>query len=269
VIGVVVPTLNAARTLGETLTSLRRNPCVADVVVVDSQSSDGTADVAIQHGARVLSVPKEGMYAAINHGCRSLATPWTTYLNADDIAYDWCEAVTYASKQGADCVYGTVDFIDAIGRFVHSWTSASPRRLLSLYRWGVSPLLQPGTIFRHQVFLKLGGFDAGLRFVGDADFFLRALLAGFRFAQLRHPSVAAFRLHAAQLSSRFRQEMAAEHRQMLVTQGFKPGRMCRLGAAAAYRMVHGRQHLLRALRHKDLAGHVSLKNSHWISREAG
>lgn len=263
-IGVVVPTLNAARTLGATLSSLRRNAVVTDVIVVDSGSADGTPAIARAHGVRVVDAPAEGMYPAINRGCHVLATEWLTYLNADDVAFDWDRSVAIGEDRRADVVYGTVDFVDAAGRFVHSWSSPRPSRLLGLYRAGLSPLLQQGTLFRRRVFHALGGFDSRLRFVGDADFFLRALMADFRFVRLGHPPVAAFRLHAEQLSQRHAREMAAEHRAMLLAHGIVPSRIRTAFAAASHRLAHLRQYALRILRRQDLTGRPALARSYSI-----
>ena len=52
------------------------------------------------------------------------------------------------------------------------------------------------------MFESLGGFHEQWRFVGDADFWLRGLLRGHRFARVAYPSLAAFRMHAGQLSQR-------------------------------------------------------------------
>jgi hypothetical protein len=78
-LGVVIPTLNCAATLPETLYSLQKLGGVAQVIVVDSSSSDGTPDIARRHGIEVLSTPAEGMYAAINEGLHRLETEWLCY----------------------------------------------------------------------------------------------------------------------------------------------------------------------------------------------
>ncbi|SEH11722.1 glycosyltransferase [Thermoleophilum album] len=59
-IGVVIPTRNAARWLERTLAVLREEPEPAEVLVVDSGSSDGTPEIAARQGARVVSIdPRE------------------------------------------------------------------------------------------------------------------------------------------------------------------------------------------------------------------
>lgn len=253
-LGIVIPTLNCAATLAATLTSLQRLPHVARILVVDSHSDDGTGEVARRHGVDVVPVPRAGMYAAVNEGLRRLDTEWLAYVNGDDLVYAVDRSLEAGAESGADVVYGTVDFIDADGRFIHSWTSAAPSRLLRLYRSACSPLLQQGTIFRRAMFDSLGGFDERWRFVGDADFWLRGLLAGRRFVRVAHPSVAAFRMHAGQLSQRHAAEMKVEYRSMLATHGIAPSAFATMVHASLYRAAHLRQHALRLLRRRDLTG---------------
>jgi rSAM/selenodomain-associated transferase 2 len=56
-ISVVIPALNEAATLPETVRRARANPEVAEIIVVDGGSRDGTPDVAAALGCRVLSHP--------------------------------------------------------------------------------------------------------------------------------------------------------------------------------------------------------------------
>ena len=253
-LGIVVPTLNCAATLAETLASLQRLPTVARIIVIDSQSADGSAEVARRHGVQVVSAEPAGMYAAINIGLRRLDTEWVAYINGDDLVYDVDRSLAAGAETGADVVYGMVDFIDAAGRFIHSWTSGSPAGLLRLYRAGCSPLLQQGTIFRRTMFQSLGGFNERWRFVGDSDFWLRGLLAGHRFLRISHPSVAAFRIHPSQLSQQHASQMSAEFVAMLASHGIRPSRLSTAVHSFLYRIAHVRQHAIRFLRRRDLTG---------------
>lgn len=54
-ITVVVPARDEASRIEPCLTALRGDPDVLEVIVVDDCSSDGTADVARAHGARVIA----------------------------------------------------------------------------------------------------------------------------------------------------------------------------------------------------------------------
>ena len=63
-VSVVIPTKNAGTGFNETMAALRKQPHPLEIVVVDSGSSDGTLDVAREHGARIVSIPPE----SFNHG---------------------------------------------------------------------------------------------------------------------------------------------------------------------------------------------------------
>jgi glycosyltransferase involved in cell wall biosynthesis len=220
-IGVVVPTLNSAATLTWTLCSLRSQRDISvEIIVADSGSTDGTADICKFWGVRTIYVPPGSMYRAINVGIRQLDAEWVTYLNSDDCVYpnSYARLVARGEEQHASFVYADCDFVDYEGRFLFVMKSPSPRRLPGLVR--LSPLFggrvgfgQPAAIYRKSVFEELGGFDEKYRNIGDTDFFFRLITSGRPVAKLQRPPVAAFRLHALQLSNReganMRQELAS------------------------------------------------------------
>jgi glycosyltransferase involved in cell wall biosynthesis len=212
-IRIAIPTLNSAATLGPTLESLRHLRDRAEVVLVDSGSTDDTLEIARQHACDIRHEPPGNMYAAINAGLRDASTDWLTYLNSDDLLYPETTLRRLAAVgNGCDVLYGTVDFVDAEGRFLRSWRPAKPSSLLRLFRAGYSPMLQQGTLFRREVFAGLGGFSTGYRYVSDADFWWRALGDGAVFQ--REPgcaTVAAFRLHPSQATQRHAATMLDEH----------------------------------------------------------
>jgi glycosyltransferase involved in cell wall biosynthesis len=261
-IGVVVPTLNCATFLAETLSCLRRVRHVGQVVVADSGSTDGTLDIARAAGATVLSDAPPGLYPAINAGLRQLNTPWITYLNGDDLLQPAGMDRLFSQRDGFEVLYGPVDFITADGVFIHCWHSARPRDLLPLFRAGVSPLLQQGTLFRRNLFDSLGGFCERWRFVSDADFWWRAAELGARFHRIDYPPVASFRMHPDQLSQTHKCRMADEHREMVASHCCRPGILGSQWAIARYRAAHWRNYLVRALRKRDLSGSLRLDRSY-------
>jgi len=141
-------------------------------------------------------------------------------------------AARLENAAGYEVAYGPVDFVDYAGRYLHRWHSARPGHLLSLYRAGMSPLLQQGTLFRRAVFERLQGFDARWRLVADADFWFRALEQGFRFRRTTATSVATFRMHAGQLGRLNASESAAEHAAMTESHGHRRSWRGTLAAAA-------------------------------------
>lgn len=252
-LGIVIPTLNAGATIRATLESVRSAMALgAGAIVVDGGSEDDTVRITQAYGIDLISTPGT-MYAAINAGVAALKTPWLTWINADDLLYPDALACRLRDAGTADAVYGTVDFIDVAGRFVHCWQSAKARKLVTLYRAGYSPLLQQGVVFRRRMFDATGGFDGSLRFVGDTDFWWRSLELGHRFLRRPWPPAGAFRLHPNQMSQRHASAMGYERAQ--IAKGRPSGN--RPAAAMAlcwYRMENLGSYAIRFLRRPFLDG---------------
>jgi glycosyltransferase involved in cell wall biosynthesis len=68
----VIPALNEAAVIGDVVASVPG--LVIEIVVVDNGSTDGTAEVAAQAGARVVREPRRGYGAACAAGVGALAT---------------------------------------------------------------------------------------------------------------------------------------------------------------------------------------------------
>lgn len=262
---IAIPTLNAGKTLPSTLDSLRGLDGFAEVVVVDSGSTDETLSIAEQYRAEVRYCPAGNMYAAINEALKDAQTEWLTYINGDDILFasNLVERIQSASCN-EDVLYGAVDFIDDEGRYVHTWKSARPHHLLALYQAGYSPMLQQGTLFRNHVFVENQGFSTEYKYVSDADFWFRALQAGFQFKRAEEPTVAGFRLHDGQFSQRMADAMRQEHKRMWE---------CRIaqntcaatsatGALWRWRFDNVYNYIERVIRRKALEGRICIPQSY-------
>ena len=81
-ISVVIPTLNAAGTLSETLAALRAHAMVSQVIVADGGSSDETAACAASAGARVIAAPR-GRGGQLAAGAAAASGDWLLFLHAD------------------------------------------------------------------------------------------------------------------------------------------------------------------------------------------
>src|SRR5687768_8943513 len=83
-ISVILPAKNEAEGLQRTLSALRAQLPDAEVIVVDDGSTDATALVAADLGARVLSAPYSmGNGAAIKRGARAAGGEILVFMDAD------------------------------------------------------------------------------------------------------------------------------------------------------------------------------------------
>jgi glycosyltransferase involved in cell wall biosynthesis len=73
-VSVIIPTHNEAQAIGRVLADLPTD-MVAEVLVVDSNSSDGTAEIAERMGARVLHEPRRGYGRACLTGLAAATAP--------------------------------------------------------------------------------------------------------------------------------------------------------------------------------------------------
>lgn len=73
-VSVVVPTHNEASAIGRVLADLPRD-LVTEILVVDSNSTDGTPDIAAKMGARVLQEPRRGYGRACLTGLANATAP--------------------------------------------------------------------------------------------------------------------------------------------------------------------------------------------------
>jgi len=140
-----------------------------------------------------------GLFRALNDALHADdAWEWFSYLNDDDLV---APAAGWEPPAGADIVYGRVDYLAADGRRLGSFpVEPKPPRLGRLLAAGVPALTPQGTVVSRRAFAALGGFDPGLKFCGDFDFWLRAARKNLDF-RFRAETTGAFRVRPGQLSA--------------------------------------------------------------------
>lgn len=98
---VVIPCLNEAETIAEcveiALQTIRANSIEGEVLVADNGSSDGSDQVAIEHGARVVRVHQRGYGNALLAGIKAARGRYIIMGDADG-SYDFCEIPKFIEK---------------------------------------------------------------------------------------------------------------------------------------------------------------------------
>src|SRR2546430_273036 len=110
-VSVVIPCLNEANSLAYCVDKARKALQEAgisgEVVVADNGSTDGSIEIAEEHGARVIRVAQRGYGAALRAGIAGARGPFIIMGDADD-SYDFSDVPRFVEKlrEGNDIVMG-------------------------------------------------------------------------------------------------------------------------------------------------------------------
>jgi|GEM_PF-5318099 len=85
---VLLPVRNEAATVGAIVERLRHAPGVAEVLVVDNDSTDASAEIARRSGARVVHEAQPGLGAVVRTGLREAAHDTVIKVDADLTAFE-------------------------------------------------------------------------------------------------------------------------------------------------------------------------------------
>ncbi len=164
-LSIVIPAFNESRLIEQTLRSVftsiaanQQKDCTSEIIVVDNNSTDNTAELAKQAGARVVFEPINQIGRARNAGAAQATGDWLLFLDADSLLSpgllaDILEMI--ASKKYVGC--GSTLHMDGLpwwaNQTLQFWTSVSV-----LCRWAAGALV----VCRRDAFQEVGGFDQEL-----------------------------------------------------------------------------------------------------------
>ncbi|MEE2672448.1 MAG: glycosyltransferase family 2 protein [Myxococcota bacterium] len=110
-LSIVMPCLNEAETLGRCVEKaakfLERSGIRGEVVIADNGSDDGSQDIAVRHGARVVLVAERGYGSALRGGIAAARGKFVIMGDADD-SYDFSALMPFVEKlrEGYDLCMG-------------------------------------------------------------------------------------------------------------------------------------------------------------------
>ncbi len=170
---VVVPAFNSARTLPRTLIALERQT-VADsmeVIVVDDGSTDDTASLAEEAGARVIRQPNRGPAVARNAGAKAARGEFILFTDADCApATDFVERlVTALEARAADAGQGAYQTfqMSLVARFAQV---EFEERYRIMQRYETIDLVATyAAAFRRDAFFAFDGFDESFPAANNED----------------------------------------------------------------------------------------------------
>jgi glycosyltransferase involved in cell wall biosynthesis len=172
-ITVVIPAYNAARFLPRCLESVFAQTLKPDeVIVVDDGSTDNTAALAAELGARILRRSNSGSAAARNAGIANASAEWVALLDADDC---W---VPEKLERQADCiqsdtvlVYTGIRFFDDHGSRGEK-PAIDPVTATKMLRY-CNPITPSTVLARREILMRDGGFREDIRVCEDWEMWFR------------------------------------------------------------------------------------------------
>ena len=194
-LSVVLPCLNEAETLETCVrkarSSIARQGIAGEVIVADNGSTDGSQEIALRSGARVVDVPVRGYGAALQGGIEAARGRFVIMADADD-SYDLSGLEPFVAKlrEGYDLVMGN--------RFAGG---IAPGAMPPLHRYLGNPVLTAlGRLFfkspirdfhcgmrgfRRDSVLDLGLRTTGMEFA--SEMVAKAALRGLRVSEVPTP----------------------------------------------------------------------------------
>lgn len=116
---VIIPAYNEEKLLGQTLSSLTAamrelSELKGEIIVVDNNSTDKTAEIAAAHGAKVVFEEINQISRARNAGGKAASTPFLIFLDADTIiSAELMKKAIENMRSGKICGGGTLVKFDS------------------------------------------------------------------------------------------------------------------------------------------------------------
>jgi glycosyltransferase involved in cell wall biosynthesis len=178
-ISIVVPTLNQARFIEQTLASIAgQNWPRTEIIVIDGGSTDGTRAIVEKYPvAHFLSEPDRGQADAINKGMRLARGDLLAWLNSDDyyLPLALVRAAAALDPAQAQLIYGGCLLLyENAGHARLARPPAFDAEELKVHDF----IHQPATFWTRALWEKAGELKVEQHYVLDWDFWLRAARVG-------------------------------------------------------------------------------------------
>lgn len=165
-ISIVIPALNEEKFIGECLESLKNQDYSGEyeIIVADNDSTDNTADIARDHGAKVIHCPEtKSVTCARQVGADAARGDIIAQADADTVyPQDWLKKIAdqFSAHPNAAALAGRFLYKDppswaGFEYFLRDWTNRLSARLIG------RPMLVSGATFafRRQAFMDAGGYS--------------------------------------------------------------------------------------------------------------
>jgi glycosyltransferase len=181
-VSIITPTFNSAKTIRDTLESLKCQEYIdVEHLVIDGLSTDETLDIVNEYSnvkTRVVSEEDRGIFDAMNKGIQLATGEIIGILNSDDVYIDGKvlqDVVDVFKDETVDACYADLQYVDKanLNKPVRHWKSGKFNKSSFLYGW-MPP--HPTLFLRRHVYEKVGYFNLAFRISADYEFMLRVFV---------------------------------------------------------------------------------------------
>lgn len=196
-VSVIIPAFDSREFLANAVSSVRAqsyNPL--EIIIIDDGSTDGTGAVVDSLGQdiKTASQPNQGPAAARNHGLNLARGAFIAFLDADD---QWTKGKLSSQvrrlleEPALDAIIGATQRVQAPAT---GGSTAGNKQLEAVGAvWMIFSI--GASLFRREVFTRVGMFDESMRQGEDIDWFMRAREAGVSIG-ISNDVVQLYRIHA-------------------------------------------------------------------------
>ena len=178
-ISVIIPSFNAADTLGACLAALEGQNLSRgqfEIIVVDDGSTDATSEIAARYRTRIIRQQNRGAPAARNAGIAAATGKWVAFTDADCVpSRGWLRALSSgAAKEGVIGAAGPIIGMpsgSSASRFVDISGGLDVERHLSHPLYPFAP--SGNVMYLREALERVGGFDERYAAYDSCDLNLR------------------------------------------------------------------------------------------------
>ena len=179
-VSVITAVRNGAETLRGCIESVQKQTILAEHIIIDGASTDGTFDIIAQYRssiAKVISEPDKGIYDALNKGIRLASGDVIGLLHGDDLyAHDKVleSVVKVFEEQNVDSCYGDLLYVykNDTDKVIRYWKASEYHH--GKFKSGWMPP-HPTFFVKREIYEKYGLFNTDFRIAADYELMLRFL----------------------------------------------------------------------------------------------
>lgn len=189
-LSIIIPALNEAEALPSLIDTLAQlDPKPREIILVDGGSRDETVSIARAAGFSVLVAGRAGRAAQMNEGALQANGDLFCFLHADmKLPVDFCDVASSVLVDKETILAGFFSLISgprktrwlsSLHNYIKSWYALALFKPITFFvRGGRLIFGDQVMICRREDFEAVGGFDASMRIMEEADFCLRLARAG-------------------------------------------------------------------------------------------